>query len=517
MEEEKGGDSKGKSSKADKKTIIFNACKREQFHPNNGYKKLFRRLRANYKVSANKDDLSPDRLDEANVLVFGGPRERFTEHEIEELKSYVAKGGSLVFFVGEGGDTTNNTNMNAVIQDYGISIKSDAVVRTVYYKYLYPKEVFIANGILQPSVAASKNVGSKPSKTDTSKGGVAGDGVNGGLNFVYPYGATLDVARPATAILSSGPISYPLNRPIAAVFEAEAQSAFPGTSAAAQAAAASEGRSGPLPQGRVMVVGSSLLFSDEWLDKEENAKLADVFFKWLSQDKTAADLTEDRKDTDISEYTRIPNTKALAERMRSCLQEHDPLPKDFQKLFNDTLFKFDTDLIPEAVGLYEQMGVKHEILSLIPPSFESPLPPLNPAVFPPALRDLPPPPLDQFDLDEQFASSKQRLAQLANKCASDDIDYFVAEAGEVLGVTGELTGGKSPKHILHFILSELVKFKSINQEGLDQMGGDGQTASLMGDTLNMNFESTGRSRNSSPTMRNNNQDFGMSSEFDHRK
>jgi intraflagellar transport protein 52 len=146
--------------------------------------------------------------------------------------------------------------------------------------------------------------------------------------------------------------------------------------------------------------------------------------------------------------------------VRSCLQEHDPLPKDFQKLFNDTLFKFDTDLIPEAVGLYEQLGVKHEMLTLIPPTFESPLPPLNPAVFPPTLRELPPPSLDQFDLDEHFASSKQRLAQLTNKCSLDDIDYFVAEAGEILGVTGSLPAGKKgAKNVLHFILSELVKFK----------------------------------------------------------
>lgn len=227
---------------------------------------------------------------------------------------------------------------------------------------------------------------------------------------------------------------------------------------AAQAAAASESR-GVAAQGRVMVVGSSLLFSDEWLDKEENSKMADVLFKWLAKDKTSADLTEDRKDTDISDYTRIPNTKVLAERVRSCLQEADPLPKDFQKLFNDTLFKFDTNLIPEAVGLYEQLGVKHETLTLIPPTFESPLPPLNPAVFPPTLRDLPPPSLDQFDLDEQFASSKQRLAQLTNKCAVDDIDYYVAEAGEILGVSSELSKNKSPKNVLHFILSELVKFK----------------------------------------------------------
>ena len=32
--------------------------------------------RCRYKVAANKDDLSPDHLDEANVMVFGGPREK---------------------------------------------------------------------------------------------------------------------------------------------------------------------------------------------------------------------------------------------------------------------------------------------------------------------------------------------------------------------------------------------------------------------------------------------------------
>jgi intraflagellar transport protein 52 len=66
------------------------------------------------------------------------------------LKSFVSKGGSIVFFVGEGGDNTNKTNVNAVIEDYGISIQPDAVVRTVYYKvnhlhiclYMYVVETY---------------------------------------------------------------------------------------------------------------------------------------------------------------------------------------------------------------------------------------------------------------------------------------------------------------------------------------------------------------------------------------
>merc|ERR1711988_1832505 len=218
---------------------------------------------------------------------------------------------------------------------------------------------------------------------------------------------------------------------------------------------------------------------------------------WLLQEKDAP-LLEDRKDADLSDNMRIPNTKALAESMRSCLQEHDELPKDFQRLFNDSLFKFDTNLIPEAVALYEQIGVKHEPLSLIPPQFECPLPPLNPAVFPPALRELPPPALDQYDLDEHFASPRQRLAQLTNKCTSnDDLAFFVKESGEILGVTSNLSeGNNSAKHILHFIFEELVKFKSVNQEGpavsqvaASSRSADGGTGLINGSVTGMGIDS----------------------------
>jgi intraflagellar transport protein 52 len=42
---------------------------------------------------------------------------------------------------------------------------------------------------------------------------------NGGLKFVYPYGSTLNVRKPAVPILSSGPISFPPNRPIGAFYK----------------------------------------------------------------------------------------------------------------------------------------------------------------------------------------------------------------------------------------------------------------------------------------------------------
>jgi len=43
---------------------------------------------------------------------------------------------------------------------------------------------------------------------------------------------------------------------------------------------------------------------------------------------------------------------------------------------------------------------------LIVPQFETPLLGLQPAIFPPIPRELPPPPLELFDLDEEFASEK---------------------------------------------------------------------------------------------------------------
>lgn len=38
------------------------------------------------------------------------------------------------------------------------------------------------------------------------------------LSFLYPYGVTLNVMKPAVAILSSGTVSFPLNRPVSAIF-----------------------------------------------------------------------------------------------------------------------------------------------------------------------------------------------------------------------------------------------------------------------------------------------------------
>ncbi|CAE7764041.1 Intraflagellar transport protein 52-like [Symbiodinium microadriaticum] len=127
-----------------------------------------------------------------------------------------------------------------------------------------------------------------------------------------------------------------------------------------------------------------------------------------------------------------------------------------------------------AVKLYHQLGVKHEPLTLIPPQFETPMPALQPAargprVFPPCLREPPPPSLDLFDLDEQFASERVRLA-----CTDDDLDFYIRQAGEILGVSQKLGDKRSSKDPAKKIVEPAAQFRGLGFNSIDFTGGSGQ-------------------------------------------
>lgn len=116
--------------------------------------------------------------------------------------------------------------------------------------------------------------------------------------------------------------------------------------------------------------------------------------------------------------------------------------------------------------------MKHEPLKLITPQFETPLPPLQAAVFPPSFRELPNPMLELFDLDEAFSSEKSRLAQITNKCSDSDLDYFVREAAEIMGITHNLpVQAHDAKHIMEYVLTHVIEFKKLNQDGSAGVGG----------------------------------------------
>jgi len=430
------------------KEILIDASKREVGNPQSNYKKFFRRLKDSHRISVNKEVLTDEKLTSVDLLIFAGPREMFSSQEFGTIKAFISRGGSVLILMGEGGEDKAGTNLNYLLEDYGMSFNSDAVVRTVYHKYHHPKEALITNGVvardLVRAAKGEKKVEAKQSginlqitKEDADVATFGNEG--SGLDFVYPYGATLNVQKPAVPILSSGPLSYPLHRPIAGVC------AVPN-------------------EGRICALGAVRMIDDNFFDLENNRQLLDTLVSWLLG-KTQVEFTAPLGD-EIFEYQRVPHTQGLAMPLRSCLQEVEALPQDFTQLFADNLFGFGVELIPEAVLLYKQLGVKREALTCIVPQFETPMPALLPAVFPPSLVEPPQPALDLFDLDEQFASERSRLAMLANKCTDDDLEYFVQQAGGILGVTPKLDSGcRSAKHHLEFIFKELLRFKMMNQEG----------------------------------------------------
>ncbi|GFS93324.1 intraflagellar transport protein 52 homolog [Trichonephila clavipes] len=174
------------------------------------------------------------------------------------------------------------------------------------------------------------------------------------LSFLYPYGATLNVAKPAVAVLSTGSVSFPLNRPVCAFYQH------------------------PTSGGKIVVLGSTHMFCDAYIDNEENVKIVNVIFNHLTTSGLLLNAI-DADDPEISDYHMIPSIAKLAEHTFSCLQECDEIPSDPSVLFRSSLFQFDNKVLPKVLDAYKELNMKHEPLKLIMPRFETPLAPLQPA------------------------------------------------------------------------------------------------------------------------------------------
>ncbi|XP_060925277.1 intraflagellar transport protein 52 homolog [Limanda limanda] len=359
--------------------MIFNASKREVFTMNNGYKSMQRKLQAQGKIQSMKHELSAKKLKDVKLWISAGPREKFTASELEVLKHYLDGGGNVLVMLGEGGEIKYDTNINFLLEEFGILVNNDAVVRNVYYKYFHPKEALVSNGVLNREIsrAAGKMV------TGIIKDDNFGNNAQA-LTFVYPYGATLNVIKPAMPVLSTGSDCFPLNRPVLAFYQGK-------------------------ESGKLVVLGSCHMFSDQYIDKEENSKIMDVMLQWLMTDNFQLNQI-DAEHPEITDYTMLPDTGFLSEQLRVCLPEDDVDPRDFTSLFDMSLLNFSTDPLPQVIGAYKQLSVKDEQLERITPQFEI-LPELKPADFPPAVSDLPPQTLELFNLESALHSSPISVQQ----------------------------------------------------------------------------------------------------------
>jgi len=310
----------------------------------------------------------------------------------------------------------------------------DSVVRTAYYKYFHPKEAQIGNGIL--------NRGLLQSAIRLQRVATGNNDENNRLqtiNYVYPFGATLNVAKPAIAVLSTGSISFPLSRPTCAFYEDKVNS------------------------GKIVVLGSNQIFSDAYIEKEDNSLLKDIILQYLTDPNFSLNAI-DAENPEISDYYAIPDIELLSDQPFSSLEESEELPSDYIKLFSKTINQLSNSELPKVLKAYEELQMDHEPLKLIKPQFETPLPTLQPAVFPPTFRELSKPALELFDLDDAFSSIPTRLTQIANKCTDNDLEYYIRECGLIFGITDATTGSKSAKSVLEYMFTKIVEFKKVNSE-----------------------------------------------------
>ena len=91
-----------------------------------------------------KDQLLPEKLEDASVVVFMGPRQKFSAAEVETamrsspfaqffmlsplqfdmLRGYMDGGGSILMMLGDGGETRLDTNVNFLLEEYGIMVNN---------------------------------------------------------------------------------------------------------------------------------------------------------------------------------------------------------------------------------------------------------------------------------------------------------------------------------------------------------------------------------------------------------
>jgi intraflagellar transport protein 52 len=91
------------------------------------------------------------------------------------MKRYIDNGGSILLTLNEGGEGRQGTDINTFLKNYGIEVNEgnsyffnssfhsssfflDSVIRAAYYKYFYPKEALILDGVLNRAVAENAHL-----------------------------------------------------------------------------------------------------------------------------------------------------------------------------------------------------------------------------------------------------------------------------------------------------------------------------------------------------------------------
>ena len=385
------------------------------------------------------------------------------------LQQYIIHGGNLMLCLNTNDIESNIlSTYNTLINQFGVQINdTTTVINHIYHTvdtnhmYYSPKQAVIRDGILCNTLNATSH---NESNDDTLIPHTSSN------SLIYSHGCTLDIVTPSkqqelgvrvVPFVSTGTLAYPTNKSIIT------HTSNLGT------------------PGSLIVCGTHLLFDDTVFIDDNNKNnhinicinIIQHLYNINQQYDIQSTLSPDHAIYQPG-YTHLHDTGKLSNELRYCIQDNDDINlNELHTLFDHKLHYYTTDTIPEAVKLYNELHVPHELLTLIIPEFTVPLPELQPAVYDPSLIELDGPELELYDLDTEYAATDIRLNQLTNKCTLDhDVDYYIREASEICGISQQIrnnmnnttsattttTNSTAPigsNQILSFMLHQLIQWK----------------------------------------------------------
>lgn len=100
----------------------------------NGFKIWNRRIRQSGVKIKTAEDFQDGILNTTKLLIMPNPNRKFTTQEYEELKNFILSGGSILILLSEFGEKVSGSNINYFLEDFGIAVNTDSVIRTSFVK-----------------------------------------------------------------------------------------------------------------------------------------------------------------------------------------------------------------------------------------------------------------------------------------------------------------------------------------------------------------------------------------------
>lgn len=239
---------------------------------------------------SNKNEITGDTLKSISLFILAGPQQKFNEIELESMKDFVNSGGSLMVLLAESGENAFDTNINFLLEEFGMNINSDSVVRQHYYKYFHPKEA-VLNGCI-----VCENMNNELLKVIKKTGSQSLMDEKFDIEMVYPFGATINVISPSNTLITTSTIAYPFNRPVCGYFSND-------------------------NGGQILALGSGHVFTDRYIVNEHNMYVWDYFVTLLVE-KSIKFKAKDFNDVEVCSLINLSNFFIHSTQLDSRLHNH---------------------------------------------------------------------------------------------------------------------------------------------------------------------------------------------------